>query len=311
MANRSIYTRAYSKSSAGQLISGKGLKRYSLSGTELLGEFRKHADKWNREPTALVSVSDRIIDTVKRAFDKHYNDGEIPRDIWVVFVEVPATIHETPARVHAARRLAEECEDLEPRLFYHEFVFEWAIPEKYMLHKVSLQTLMDRGLEWERYIIQRGPELPPLSTEELRSYIARDLQPTGPWYDSWEIGVHLGFFARNFGARAPLDWIAHQLFYDCVRPEIVAEDVVRLKYVRGHFETVDFYFFRELDHGIETALCDWWLADIDFFLKYEEFKERRDMMEDGMVWDGTESEVSAKHEEIEVDIEAEAVMIGL
>jgi hypothetical protein len=180
--------------------------------------------------------------------------------------------------------LAEECGHPEPGLFHHEIVFEWAIPEKYVLHKISLQTSMDRGLKWEKYLIQGGRELQLLSTAELRSCIARDLQPARPWYGSWEIGVRLAGFARKFGARAPLDWIAYRLFYDCVRRKIVDEDVIRVNYAHGHSETVDFDFFCELDHGIEIGLYDWWLADIDFFLDHEEFKEWRDAMEDG--WSG-------------------------
>jgi hypothetical protein len=31
--------------------------------------------------------------------------------------------------------------------------------------------------------------------------------------------------------------------------------------------------FCELDDGIETGLVEWWLADTDLFLSYEEFKE--------------------------------------
>lgn len=146
MANRTIYTRAYSKSSAGQFVSAKGLKGDPLSKTALVEEFRNHADKWNREPTALVSGSDRIVDTLKRAFDKHYEDGESAADIWIAFIEVPPTISESATRIHSAKELAEKCEHLEPNKFSHKVVFEWAIPEKYVVHEVSLQTLMKRGL---------------------------------------------------------------------------------------------------------------------------------------------------------------------
>jgi hypothetical protein len=40
-----------------------------------------------------------------------------------------------------------------------------------------------------------------------------------------------------------------------------------------------------LDHGIETVLHNWWLADIGFFLDCEGFKEWQDvmaLMEDGI-----------------------------
>jgi hypothetical protein len=47
MANRTIYTRAYSKSSARQLDSAKGPKGDLLSDTALVEEFRNHANKWN------------------------------------------------------------------------------------------------------------------------------------------------------------------------------------------------------------------------------------------------------------------------
>ncbi len=191
-----------------------------------------------------------------------------------------------------------------------------------------MQTLMKRGLQERRF-------LQP-STAEVRRYTARELQQQGPW----EIGVTLGFFARKFGARAPLNWISRQLFHDCVRVKIVDDDVVRLNYAHGHTEIVDFKYFCELDDGIDTSLCDWWLSDIDFFLDCEEFKEWRDVMEDSMTWnliefwetwhdvdcDGTVKELSAKekllydkekkkllveHEKKRADIEAEAVKIGL
>jgi len=328
MANRTIYTRAYSKSSVGQFVSAKAPKGDPLSYTALLEEFRNHANIRNREPTALVSGSDRIVDTLKRAFDKHYKDGESSAEIWIAFIEVPSTINETAARIHSAKELAEKCELPEPNLFSHEVVFEWAIPEKYVLHEVSLQTLMKRELQ-EYYFLRP-------STAEVRDCTARELQRHGPW----EIGVTLGFFARKFGVRAPLNWVSHQLFHDCVRAKIVDDDVVRLNYAYGHTEIVDFQFFCDLDDGIDTNLCDWWLSDIDLFLEYEEFKEWREVIEDSMTWDliefwetwhdvdygGTIKELSAKeklsydeeknkllveHEKKKAVIEAEAVKIGL
>lgn len=316
MDDPKIYTRAYSQSSAGRLVSAKGSKGDSLSHTELLDEFRNHADKWNREPTALVSVSDRIIDTVNRAFDKHFKDDESPADIWVVFIEVPVAMH--GSEVHAAQ-LAEECGLREPALYYHEFVFEWAIPEEYVLHEVSLQTLMDRGLEWGQYLIQDGTEPQYVSTADLRCCIAENLQSR---YGPWDVGVYLGFFGKTFGARAPIDWIAHQLFYDCVQTQLVEEDVVRLTYAHGHFEIVDLEFFSQLDDGIKTVLYDWWLADTDFLSKYKEFEEWRDVMEDMMDWDQIDigygkmynemwTDLSAKHEKIRAAIEEEAVILGL
>ncbi|KAL9105178.1 MAG: hypothetical protein Q9227_009591 [Pyrenula ochraceoflavens] len=328
MAKRTIYTRAYSKSGAGQFVSAKAPKGDPLSYTALLEEFRNHANRWSREPTALVSGSDRIVDTLKRAFDKHYKDCESSAEIWIAFIQVPPTIIETSTRVHSAKELAEQCELPEPSLFSHEVVFEWAIPEKYVLFKVSLQTLMKRELE-EHCFLQP-------STAEVRCSTARELQR----HDPWDIGVTLGLFARKFGARAPLDWVSHQLFHDCVRAKIVDDDVVRLSYAHGHTEIVDFQFFCDLDDGIDTSLCDWWLSDIDTLPDYEEFKEWQEVTQDSMTWDliefgetwhdvdynGTIKELSAKekllynkaknkllveHEKKRAAIEAKAVKIGL
>ncbi|EEU34875.1 uncharacterized protein NECHADRAFT_88376 [Fusarium vanettenii 77-13-4] len=270
MAEDMIYTRAYSVSSAGPLISAKGPMGDPLTHTELLAEFRNHSNSWNREPTALVSVSNRIIDTVKRAFDKYYVNGDSPADIWVAFIEVPERRDETPTQIHAALPLAEECGILEANKFRHEIVFEWAIPEEFVIHKVSLQTLISRGLQRGE---QFGPELQFKSTAGLRRDIATELKAIDHSSGSWEVGIYLASFARTFGARAPLDWIAHRLFYDCVHTTIVDDDVVRVNYLDERPKCVNFDFFCELDDGVDTVLYDWWLTDVDFCLDYEEFRE--------------------------------------
>jgi hypothetical protein len=328
MDNRVVYTRVYSESSAGQLASGKAPKGDPLSKTALLDEFRNHANKSNRKPTALVSGSNRIVDTLRRALEKHYKDKESSEDIWIAFMEVPPTINEIGTPVHSAKELAEICGLQEPNRFSHEVVFEWAIPNKYVVHKVSLHTLMKRGFQEHWFLRQ--------STREVRQYISGELEHHAPW----DIGITLGFFARSFGARAPLAWISYQLFYDCIRAKILDNDVVRLRYAHGHAEMVDFQYFCDLDDGIDTCLHDWWLTDIDNFTEYEEFKEQRDVIEDSMIcdlvefwetWhyvncDGSIEELSAKgksiynkaknklmveHEEKRASVEAEAVDIGL
>jgi len=77
-----------------------------------------------------------------------------------------------------------------------------------------------------------------------------------------------------------VEWISHRIFRDCVQLQILDDDVVRLNYVRRHTDIVDFSFFCDLDGGIETALCDWWLFNIDSLPDYEKFREWRDVMED-------------------------------
>lgn len=148
MTSCTIYTRKYSTSSAGRLVSAKAPKGHPLSHRALLEESRNHADKYSQESLALVSGSDRIVDSLKRAFDKHSN-GESPTEIWIAFIGVPpTTINDTTAtRINSAKKLTEACKLPEPHWFFHEVVFEWATPEKYVLHQLSLQTLMKRGLD--------------------------------------------------------------------------------------------------------------------------------------------------------------------
>jgi hypothetical protein len=107
MAKRTIYTRVYSKRSAGRFISCKGPKGGPLFDASLIKEFRNHAKFQNhgesQELTALVSGSDRIIDTLRRAFDKHYRDGESAADIWIAFLGVPPTPNRNTTRIHSAK----------------------------------------------------------------------------------------------------------------------------------------------------------------------------------------------------------------
>lgn len=340
MAEYTIYTRAYSERSAGKLSSAKKPARNALTHSELLDEFRNHAIQESTKPTALISVSSRIIDTVKRAFDECYTHGESPEDIWIAFIEIPSTVDESPTPVHAARHLAEECRLEEPNLFYYEYVFEWIIPDKYVLHQVSLQTLIDRGLDWEKYLFADSYGGRIASTEELRERVAIDLLPQQARHDPWGVGIYLALFARKFGARAPLGWVAHQLFYNCVKTKVLDDYAVLVKYPDDSLNIVDFEFFLELDDGIDTGLCEWWLTGTEFEVNFSEFDEWRaeeeheiiqeenDFWEtwyypsgDGIAEETSERErllqnkawdkLSAKYKKIRLAIEAEAVKIGL
>ncbi|OBT88857.1 hypothetical protein VE02_01922 [Pseudogymnoascus sp. 03VT05] len=296
MANCTMYTRVYSKRSPRQLVSGRGADGYQLSDIALLEEFWNHANIWNRVPTALVSCSNRIVDTLKRAFDKHYENGEPLADIWIAFIEVPPGTNGAVTQIHYAKELAERCNLEEPNKFSNEVVFEWAIPTNYVVYEVSLRTLKKLGLR-------------------KRDFFITSLQ------------------------KAPISLISHQLFYDCVWTKVVGDDEVRIRFAHEErTKTVDFQFFCDLDDGINTSLCDWWLSDIDF-IDYEEFEKWRDETEDSIGWelidfwetwvdvdcDGTTSELSAKdqilydraknkllakHEQMRADIEVEAVRIG-
>jgi hypothetical protein len=75
------FYRCFSDSSAGGLISGKGRRHTHLSNNELRTEFSNHLRSLSKKPTALISVSSRIIDTLQRAFGKFYKDGEKPDQV--------------------------------------------------------------------------------------------------------------------------------------------------------------------------------------------------------------------------------------
>lgn len=336
MANPTIYTRVYSRRSAGELVSGKAPRGDPLSNTALLEEFRNHANQ--KKFTALVSASDRIIDTLKRAFEKHYIYNESSADIWIAFIELPPNINEDATQIHFGQELAEKCGLPKYYLYSHEVVFEWAIPEKYVVHKVSLQTLIKRGLQ-EHYFVQPctaegRPTVNVRSTADVRYYITRELQRHAPW----EMGAALGVFAQKFGARAPLKWISYQVFHDCMRPAIVDIDVVKLKcldyYAHEHTKVVDFQYLLDLDDGIDTRLCDWWLSHIAVFEEWRDETEKRMRWEPVELWEtwhdvdcnGAIKELStnerlsynkqrnkllAEHEKKRADIEAEAAKLGV
>lgn len=322
MADRNIYTRVYSGTSAGGLISGKE-STGELSSYDLLDEFRNHAERWRSDrPTALVSTSSRIVDTLLRAFTKHYTEREPAEDIWIVFLELPGIRGELPDGCHAASDLARECKRQNPEafsgdkinMFCYEFVFEREVPEEYVLHKVSLETLKTRGLDWgeyfDRWDTERQGEEGGLSTSTLRGYIAEELLGIKENSSSWEVGLRLGLDARAFGARAPTQWVASQLYHDCVKGIATYKDDLRvIYYANGHHEILrkkDVRFGLELmDDGIDHALIYWWLEDFGVSDEYLEFEWWRDMMEEATMYDSLEFRKTQER------IEVEAVRLGL
>ena len=210
MTERKIYTRAYSTTSPRQLISGKGSHGSPLSHAALEEEFKKHLIKSGNESTALISCSTRILDTVQRAFDLHYNEGLSPADICIVFLELDAA----SSRIHSAKELAKKFKDPESDDFdylAYDVVVEWAIPEQCVVHKTNLQYLMDRGLHANPLLHQPSSKL--LSTMKLRKLISLHFRRR----NSYDFGVSVGVFAQIFGVRAPVDWIAERVLKDCVR----------------------------------------------------------------------------------------------
>lgn len=90
------------------------------------------------EPTALISASDRLSDTLRHAFSKLYKDGEISNQIWITFIYVP---DEDKHIYHHAEGLAKKWHFLNPGRLRYEYIFEWEIPEQYLITKFRLRHL--------------------------------------------------------------------------------------------------------------------------------------------------------------------------
>lgn len=215
----------------------------------------------NRIPTALVSVSSRIVDTCLRAFQKHYEYEEAANTIWIAFIDSPVRKDGIPVGAHSAQTLARRFKTGNPGACRYEIVFEWSIPQEYVKHRVSLATLMERGLDWSKYGVAPRYELP--TTEKLREAMAHDFVPSEPYLDFYEVGLGLGIDARCFGARAPSLWLAERLFCDCNRDgQLILES------------------HEELTDGIDRALIEWWLTDSEFLGAYEGLQAEEEMMEE-------------------------------
>ncbi|ETS77430.1 hypothetical protein PFICI_11304 [Pestalotiopsis fici W106-1] len=273
------YTRAYAESSPRQLVSGKGMSSQPLSRNELLREFECHSVRHNKEPTALVSVSSRIVDTVNRAYELHW-DGEPAARVWIVFISEPAhdTGRASAIYPYAAEALAKNCDKKEAKLFQYEFLLEWYIPESLVVHRVSLQTLIDRGLDWYQSI-NSGLALEYESTDDLRARIAGNMWNIDESYGFWDVGIHLGWFAKLFGARAPVNWIASQLHRDCAHAKVTRNGNYSIRpHGREEDYLVDDFAMKDIDDGIDTVLIDWWFTQDEFIIDWEAFKnENREM----------------------------------
>jgi hypothetical protein len=256
---RRYFYRCFSNSSAGGLISGKGRRRTRLSDDELYTEFSSHVLYPTKKPTALISVSSRIIDTLRRAFGKFHNDGEKPDQIWIAFVHVP---DEDTHLYHHAEGLAYQTQADSPRRLRYEYLFEWEIPKRYLIHKVSVATLLRRGFSMEPYLVDK--KLPPTSI--LRKQFASFFDPSNGGYS---IGLELGSLVRPFGARAPLYQIALQIQLDCSSMDI-DNQIVECSYGENQVHYLDSADIRDIEEGVEIALVDCWLLNSEFLDKYEE-----------------------------------------
>jgi hypothetical protein len=166
--------------------------------------------------------------------------------------------------------------------FDSEFIFEWEIEEEYVVHTVSLRTLLDRGLCFDNYtepVYHRRHrtwrrQLP--STSDLRTEIAKGVSGRDPF----EHGVHSARMAKCFGARAPVEEVAW---------------LVSRWFKSGIFTDKQ---WNAVDVGIDYGLNDWWRVDPDFvdslnlFNDYarglewdlQEMKDAREACIDGLLW---------------------------
>lgn len=277
-----------------------------------------------------MSISDRIINTIIRAFAKRDDDNEPMDEVWIALILGPSSGEDDTMRIHSAAELATQCdmEDTEDSyIFKHEYLVEHFIPEERVLHKVTLQTLVDCGLRehWNQGKM----------TRESCSCSAEMLRRSNPW----EIGLVLGNLARTFVVRAPSNWIAIQLFYDCFRVKVMDYGVT-LTDVDDVAEVVYLAFFRSLHDGINTAVVEWWLADVEFVLDHQGCDVWKDETEgimeeeladcwrvchsigpDGaaerlslrerLIYEGELDNLHSKHERQREAIEAQAVRQGL
>ncbi|KAF7936520.1 uncharacterized protein EAE97_007886 [Botrytis byssoidea] len=101
-----------------------------------------------QKPTALVSVTSSIIRAANIAFHKEYKDDEDPAEIWIAMIKVPDRDKDI---FHSAQEMAKRRREQKSVLFKNEYLFEWEIPTEYVVHRVSAQTLLERGLDVEEY----------------------------------------------------------------------------------------------------------------------------------------------------------------
>ncbi|KAF3019918.1 hypothetical protein E8E15_003733 [Penicillium rubens] len=318
-SNKYFY-RCFSEKSAGGLTCG--LKRIGprLSKPDLSLHFKHHKDRHNTyRPTALVSVTDRPIEALHRAFVKHYNGGEVPSTIWVAIISVPATT-DAEKLYHHAQQLADA--DIK---FKHEYLFEWQIPDQYVEHIISVKTLLSRGLDLKEYLDHGDDKrsLPKLST--FISRVAEGISNDS--IDGYDFGRNLADIAQCFGARAPVLEIAWQILYDCPPYfSVMTEDGSE----KWQPYTKDFSWILD---GIDEGIVDFWLTDSTFILDHRNFVEWSESMRNEVKWmwvdyivdlyhdicAGTNTDYVYKEEQrlkeyeenIEIEIEEEAVAIGL
>ncbi|KAL4957106.1 hypothetical protein BDW69DRAFT_52541 [Aspergillus filifer] len=150
-----FFYRCCSDTSAGDLRCGRcqtcpdNHTHPALSNEELLCEFKKHQILKSSKPTALISVTDRPLEALKRALGKLHDGGEGADTIFIITIRIPGGEERQggtrPIHAQEIARKSHDCEN--SHVFKHEYLFQWEIPEHYVLHCVSLSTLLNRGIK--------------------------------------------------------------------------------------------------------------------------------------------------------------------
>jgi len=188
--------RCCSSASVGRLHSGKLSLHASeslLEEQELLDEFESHRQLYGTTPTALVSTTTNFLRVLHLAYQKLW-DGETADQIELIFI-VPDP--EADARLHRAKDLADQIVDWSEeyrRLFTHEFVYEWQIPESAVAHRITMDTLLRRGLDLDQLC-------GPTEFEEFPGMIDFQSLIRTHWKRSclFDIGYKAGMAACLFG----------------------------------------------------------------------------------------------------------------
>lgn len=328
--SRKNLCRCFSKSSAGALICGLNHTGPPLSKSELLSNFRQHSISYQKKPTALVSATDRPIEALHRAFMKYYHSDDEKHSIWIAIISVPVGEDGTLPCHHAkdlALELGYNPDDGDK--FMHEYIFEWEIEHQYVEHMVSVETLLKRGLHLHAFL--QDDRLPSL--REFRDLMINMI--VEPPADGYSVGRELGRIARCFGARAPVEEIAHSFLTDCPTGIFVDNDRQNVTWKRSGAEPVyiDLEHIYWISRGIDEALFDLWLADSNFTEHRITHAELTNALTSEMeilwelywedlcfeVWNGFNSDSAADEarrlrcleQEIHGQIERHAISIGL
>ena len=337
--SQKYFYRCFSESSAGGLKCGLDYAGPPLSKSHLLSDFEQHQISDPEIRTALVSVTDRPIEVLHRAFVKYYNLNERADDIWIVIVSVPVEENGT-LPCHRAEELALELgySPGERRKFMHEYIFEWEIKDQYVEHTVSVETLLDRGLDLDSCL--QNDLLP-----NLRGFrgLMMDMILDHP-LGGYSAGSKLGQMARCFGARAPVKEIANSLLTDCPSHISANEEMQTVNWTitevcengehrivsTSYIDVEQFYW---ISQGINETLFDFWLGDGVFIEERIEHAEMANNLTAEMeilwelygdnlhfeVWNGVNSNTAtdearklrSREQEIRDLIERDAVSIGL